>query len=185
MKEWKVLKQYYTKPEHYAGFGTAKALRKATGLPKSKIDSFLRTQDSYTFHKPARKRFATKYYHVTNIDDLWEADLNDMNAIKKYNEPYSYILTVIDVFSKFAWAVPLKTKHGAEVAKAFANIFSHRVPKVLQTDKGTEFTNKTFRDVLKKHGVQHYNTKNNVKAAVIERWNRTLKTKMYRYYTHK
>ena len=60
---------------------------------------------------------------------------------------YNYILTVIDVFSKYVWAIALKNKSGHEVSKAFQQIFKERIPKKLHTDKGTEFINKTAKDL--------------------------------------
>ncbi|GFW84095.1 uncharacterized protein TNCV_4877591 [Trichonephila clavipes] len=79
---------------------------------------------------------------------------------------------------------PLKTKRGTDIVKAFKTTFSMRKPKFLQTDAGTEFTNKTFQKFLKQEDVRFFTTHNNTKASVIERFNRTLKTKMWKYFTH-
>ena len=90
----------------------------------------------------------------------------------------SYILTVLDVFSKYAWAISIKNKSGCEVSNAFQQIFKERMPRKLHTDKGTEFINKTAKDLLKKHEIHWFATENNTEASVIERFNRTLKNRM-------
>ena len=106
--------------------------------------------------------------------------------------PYSsfnrgYILTVIDVLSKYAWAVPLKSKGGSETANAIAEIVreSERCPKNLQTDMGKEFYNADVQNILKKHNVNHYSTYLTLKASVVERFNRTLKNDMEDVYTQR
>lgn len=136
-------------------------------------------------HKPARKKFPTRRVITLDIDDLWQADLADMQNIKGKNKNYKYILTVIDTFSKLGHAVPLKSKTASEVAEAFEQIFKKHgnAPKNLQTDQGLEFFNSTFRDLLKKYNVNHYNTYTDKKASIVERWNRTLKTKMWKMFT--
>ena len=85
----------------------------------------------------------TRKYLVHDIDDQWQADLADVSAISRYNNGHRFILTVIDIFSRYAWARPLKSKHGIGVAKAFKSIFDEgRIPKRIQTDQGTEFENR-------------------------------------------
>ncbi len=110
-----------------------------------------------------------------------------MSNISRDNDGYRYLLTCIDVFSKFAFAVPLKTKGANEVTSAFENqIINERRCSMLQTDKGSEFTNSTFQNMLKKHGIYWYTSENDdIKAAVVERFNRTLKERIYRYFTYK
>ena len=90
------------------------------------------------------------------------------------------------MFSKKAYAQALKKKTGIEVAKAFDTVLTHsEIPKKLQTDAGKEFLNKVFQNLLKTRGIAHYTTASDMKACVIERFNRTLKTKMWRYFTAK
>ena len=95
------------------------------------------------------------------------------------------ILTVIDVFSRYAWARTLKTKTGEEMVEAFQNIFQEgKSPHLLQTDQGTEFENKKFQTFLRRWGVKHFSVKSPYKSGMVERFNRTLKTRMFRYFTH-
>ena len=98
-------------------------------------------QNTYTLHKQKRKNFLRNKVLVKNINEQFQADIVDMQMFSKHNNNYKYILTVIDVLSKYAFAKPLKTKSSKDVLKAFENIFKERKPFKLQTDKGKEFVN--------------------------------------------
>jgi hypothetical protein len=144
----------------------------------------LDSQETYSLHKPIRKKISRNYYDVSYIDETWECDLNDMRNLSKYNDGYQYLLTVIDLFSKYAWALPLKTKKAEDVIEAFNVILKKRKPLKVQSDKGTEFANEKFKAYLRKRGIKYYTTNQpGVKAAIVERFNRTLKEKMYKYFT--
>ena len=85
-----------------------------------------------------------------------------------------------------AWAVPLKNKTGQTLTEAFSTLFQQRKPAHLQTDEGTEFLNSSVQKLIKEYKINFYTSANeDVKAAVVERFNRTLKTKMWNYFTHK
>ena len=93
---------------------------------------------------------------------------------------------VIDVFSKYAWMIPLKNKSGPSLVEAFKVILSSgRKPEKIMTDQGTEFLNRHFRALMKEEDIELYNTYNETKASIVERLIRTLKTKMWRYFTAK
>ena len=96
-------------------------------------------------------------------------------------------MTVIDVFSKHAWVVPLKNKRGPTLVAAFHQIFAEgRKPLKLQTDKGAEFLNKAFQIFLKEEGADFFVTQNeDIKASIAERFNLQLKEKLWRYFTKK
>ena len=115
---------------------------------------------------------------VNGIDKIWAADLADMKAFEKDNDGYTFLLLVIDIFSKYGWIVPLKNKKGVNVAKALENIFQERKPEKLWTDKGTEFYNKDVKKLL-----DIYSTENEEKSSMVERWIRTMKEKMWKYFT--
>ena len=91
--------------------------------------------------------------YVAGIDGQWPADLADMQAIARQNKGARYLLTVIDVFSKFAWVAPIKSKDAATVTEAFQQILASaapRHPRRLQTDKSKEFFNSTFAGLMKR-----------------------------------
>lgn len=184
------MKKVYYDPLHPSSFGGVNRLRQGvedeTGqkVGVDKIQDFLSEQDAYTLHKPARVHFKRNRVFVTKPLKQFQADLCDMQALSKYNDGYNYLLTVIDVFSKKAYARVLKKKTGSEVTKAFESVLQEsQIPEKLQTDAGKEFFNKTFQTLIKKHGVTHFSTASDLKASVVERFNRTLKTRMWRYFT--
>ena len=106
-----------------------------------------------------------------------------MQAFSSFNKGFKYILTVIDVFSKYAGTVSIKDKSAASVTKAFKKMISDRIPKKLWVDVGKEFYNATFKKLLDKSKIDMYSTFNEGKAVVIERFNRTLKNIMWKYFT--
>ena len=180
------LKELYYNPSHSAGYASIDKLVKASGLPKAQVKTWLKAQPTYTLHKQARKRYPTRPYIVHDIDEQWQADLADVALLAKKNKGYHFILTVIDLFSRYAWARPLKTKRGEEVAAAFTSIFREgRIPKRIQTDQGKEFENRHVRALFEKHGIELFSVKSAYKAAVVERFNRTLKGRLWRYFTAK
>lgn len=132
-------------------------------------------------HKPVIKRFKTRKVITKGIDDIWEADLLVMSQYSKQNQGFKYILNVIDCFSKYAWGVALKTKTGKEVSEAFESILKSnggRKPRLLHVDQGKEFVNATFKKVLKKYDIEMYHTLSEVKAGMVERFNRTVNEKL-------
>lgn len=137
-------------------------------------------------HKNARLNFPRRHVIMKDIDDLWQADLIDMQSISKENKKYKFILAVIDTFSKYAWAFPLKSKTKDSVGNSFKILLvSGRVPKNLQTDNGTEFYNNIFQNLMKSYNINHYSTFSTKKASIVERFIRTLKSKLYKEFSLK
>src|SRR5271156_229495 len=100
------------------------------------------------------------------------------------NDGYRYILTLIDLFSRFAWAEPLRDKTGNEVAAALRCVFAKgRQLQRFQTDDGREFDNQVVQHLLSIENIRFFTVKSQFKAAVCERFNRTLKTKMWHHFT--
>ena len=104
-----------------------------------------------------------------------------MQGLAMQNGGMRYLLTVIYLFSKFAWAVPVHSKDFKVITTAFKQVLTAANPRHLrriQTDKGKEFINLDFQALLKRHGIQHFASESNQKAAVAKRFNRTIKTKI-------
>lgn len=140
-----------------------------------------RVQLAKELHHNIIKKFKRRRVMVSGLDATWASDLVVMPPDKNYK----YILTVLDVFSKYAWAVPLKSKTGVEMVEAFKKIFkdSGRKFKKLWVDKGTEYYNKIFLKFLKDNNCELYSTESELKCSVAERFNRSLKEMMYRKFT--
>jgi len=134
---------------------------------------------AYELHKPARKRFIRRAFKVIGINETVQIDLIDMQSYSKDNLGYNYILTLIDIFSKKAYAIPLKNKTGPVVTEAIQNILPKGV-KNIQSDQGNEFFNKHFKALMQKLGINHYHTYSTTKAAIVERFQRTLKNWLFR-----
>lgn len=176
----------YTRPSAAGSFTAVENLKRYSSGSYARIKRYLSKQDAYTLHKRRPIRFPRRKTYSKGIDDLYQVDLADMSNIARYNGSIRYLLTCIDVFSKRAWVVPILTKSARHVTEAFEKnilLLGNRC-RMLQSDKGSEFVAKTFQDMLKRYDIHFYTSENeDIKAAVVERFNRTLKTKMYRYFT--
>ena len=175
------LRTVYFDPKRVGSYGGVDTLRRVTHMPRKRVAEWLSEQDAYTLHKPARRHFKRRRVIVGFLRQQWQADLVDLSQLKKDNDGMTFLLTVIDVFSKVAWCVPMKNKSAASLVTALDSTFSRGWPKTLQTYQGLEFLNKSVQTLLKKHGIHHFSTHNaETKAIVVERFNRTLKTRMWR-----
>ena len=139
---------------------------------------------SEELHKSKRKNYPRRRIIVNHINEIFAADLVEMQKFSKLNKGYRYLLTCIDIFSKYSWVIPLKDKKGITIKNALEKIFNERKPKFLWTDKGKEFYNKQVQDLLNENNIKLYSTNNSeIKSAVIERFNRTFKNMMYKKFT--
>lgn len=187
----KTLEESYYDPSNPVSFSGAQNLIKKfkNKIDKKDVLNWLHSQDPYTKHYPTRRRFQRLHYDVSNIDNVWEADLADLRSLKSYNSGYSYLLVVIDVLSKYAWVEPLKDKSAPVVLQGFKKILARsggRVPGMIQTDKGKEFIADTVQKYFSSKGIDFRVARNpDIKAAIVERFNRTLKERMWRYFTYK
>lgn len=129
--------------------------------------------------RPKLKRFARRKVYSKGVDEIWTADLADFSQYSRQNRGYKFILVVLDVFSRYAWARPLKNKTGVQVTQAFEDIFKDgNKPIKLWTDRGTEFLNTNMSRMLETNGIELYSTYNEPKAMIAERFIRTLRKKI-------
>jgi len=172
----------YYDPKNPGSFGGVQSLSKVADQPARE---WLSGQETCTLHRPVRRNFQRRRIIFSGIDDQWQADLIDLTKLTKFNNGNTFVLIVIDVFSNFAWAEPLKNKPSKSVRKAFAKIVNRSgrkpLPLFLYTDRGLEFTNKLFQRWLKKKQI-HFLTPQNqeTKAAIAERMIRTLLSRVKR-----
>ena len=110
-----------------------------------------RKQFSAEIHKRAIKKFTRRKVIVNSIDDIWAMDLADLNSLISYNNEYRCMLCIVDVFSKFAWAVSLKDKTAETVLSAVQGVVKKikKTPKKFWVDQGSEFYNKKFQAWIK------------------------------------
>ena len=137
-------------------------------------------------HKLIIKKFEKRKVHAAFKDNIWGADLADMQLLSRYNKGIRFLLCVIDIFSKYAWVVLLKDKKGISIVKAFQSILkqsNRRKPNKIWVHKGSEFYNSSFEKWLRDNDIVLYSTHNEGKSVVAERFIRTLKSKIYKYMT--
>ena len=150
------------------------------------VKEYLTRQNAYTLHKPIRKQFERNKTKTFGLDMHWQSDLADMSSIKKYNSGYAYIVVCIDVLSRYAFAEVVKRKTPEAVGGALEIIMrkADRRPWFLMTDRGKEYAGSVFQDLLRKHGIQHhFATSPDVKCAIVERYIRTLKSRLWKWFT--
>ena len=137
-------------------------------------------------HKPIIRKFKKRKVYSAFKDNIWAADLADMQLLSRYNKGIRFLSCVIDIFSKYAWVVPLKDKKGISIVKALQIILKQsnsRKPNKIWVDKGSEFYNAYFKKWLRDNDIVMYSTHNEGKSVVAERFIRTLKSKIYKYMT--
>ena len=106
-------------------------------------------------------------------DNIWGVDLAGMQLISNYNKGIRYLLCAIDLFSKYAWVVPLKDKKGVTIVNAFQSI--------LNNSERSEFYNSNFKNWLPENNIEMYSTHNEGKSVAAERFIKTLKNKIYKH----
>ena len=151
-----------------------RAKERRTTAPKWKKD--LTTE----LLKSKRKTFQRRRIFSPDVDHIWTMDLLDIHRFSRQNTNFRFILVVLDVFSRFAWARPLKDKTAKSVANSLQDIIttSGRKPKKIWSDKGTEFYNSTVNSLLQRNNIELYSTHNEPKASIAERFIRTLRGKI-------
>ena len=190
-KQKQYLSELYGNPKKVGSLAGPESLYKAARregkfkFTLKQIKDWLRSSDTYTLHKPLNRKFKRERVIVGDINQEWQADLADMSWLRKANKNFKYFLLVIDVFSKMVRTAPLKSTTGKEVTEAFAKMLPSRkdIPVTLQMDKGSEFVNATFQNLLKQHKIKHFFTSSELKAMVSERAIKTIKLKLYKYFT--
>ena len=114
----KRLKSVYFDPKRVSSYGGVDALLRVTRVPRKIVEEWLSEQDAYTLHKPARRHFRRRRVVVGGPRQQWQADLVDLSNFKTDNDGMTFLLTVIDVFTKVAWCVPMKNKSAASLVTA-------------------------------------------------------------------
>ena len=133
-------------------------------------------------HKSIIRNFKKRTVYSRSKDNIWGANIADMQLISNFNKRFRFLLCVIDIFSKYAWIVPLKNKKGVSITDAFQKILddSNRKKNKIWVNKGSEFYNNSFKKWLKDSDIEMYSIHNEVKSVFVERFIRSLKAKIYK-----
>ena len=130
------------------------------------------------YSKRPKKNYVTNKTDVYYIDDVWSLDILDLKDYgPENNRNYRYVLVIIDNFSKYGWTVPLKNKNAQTIKDSFEKILitSKRKPNLIETDRGKEFYNNIFQDLLNKNNIKLYSRNSSFGAVFAERFNRTIR----------
>ena len=184
------LKKLYNDPKFAGSFGGVDRFYQEVkklypNVTKSKIKYFLETENAYTLHKDVRKPKRYRRVFTKSIDYLWQADLLDMQAHSEVNDGYRYINTIIDTFSKQLYMIALKSKTGIALTNAMKFLIIAKKPQYLQVDLGTEFYNTNFKNMLAHNNVKMYSTHSPLKTSIVERVQRTIRNRLWAYFTLK
>lgn len=182
------LKSKYHDPAFHGSFTGQRAFHdhlKKSGSRVSfkKVKDYLKSDDSYTLHKPIKRPKKFRRVYTKHIGYLYQIDLVDMQALSKDNRGFKWIINCIDTFSKKLWSLKVKNKKAKTIAEALEPLLTTNRPNKVETDGGTEFYNTHFKDLLRRLNIQLYSISSDRKCSIVERVNRTLKTRMYRLFT--
>ena len=135
--------------------------------------------------KPVIRKFNKIKVHSPFIDNIWDTDLVDMQLISKINKRFKFSLCVIDIYSKYAWVIPLQDKKGIIFDNAFQKLLdkSNWKPNKIWVDKDSKFYNRSINLFLKNNDIEMYSTYNEGKFAIAKGFIRILKSKIYKYMT--
>ena len=185
----KYLTSKYKDPKFPASFAGAdkfyRAIRKdgKFSVSRKQVENFLQSQDAYTLLRKVNRKFPRNKVITPYRGYLIDADTAHLIAYTKQNDGNAYILGAIDAFTKQAHAIPVKSLKSIDFIPALENLFS-KFDKVqhCRTDSGSEFKSKQAQQFFKDNGIKHYVTNNeDIKANIIERFFRTLKSKLYKF----
>lgn len=185
-----ILKDIYFNPNHSAAFGGVKRLYDHVKLIDQNITlkdvkKWLSLQKEYTLFKDTYKNFSRNKIYASYVNEQWEIDLLDYANLHRYNNGYKYLITIIDIFSKYLYVIPIKRKCMKEVTERFEILFKKIKPTKIRSDRGKEFDNREFRALCQKYDIIYFVTENQTKkCAIVERINRTLRHKIQRYMNH-
>ena len=188
------LREIYYNPK--TGFQSAeklyqKVLEDGLNVTRKEVKEWLKSQDTDTRYKPIVRRHKIRQTFVNYLGGQLRMDLADMGKYKNQNKDYYCILTAIEILSRYAFAIPVYRKDTSNITKALSellNKFKDRFgnyPNLVQFDDGKEFYDVGVKTLLEKHNIKYISTKSDKKAGIVERFNRTLKTVMWKYFYSK
>ena len=148
------------------------------------LNKFIERNETYSKFKPARQKFPRRKTKVHGPFNTYQLDLSDYRKFKYRNKHYGWILFIIDAFSRYGYCIPLKTKSGPNTVAALEKwlLSLNHFPKFLYSDAGTEFTSIRAKHLFQSRGIQHFILGGQHKAAIVERFQRTIKTNLEMYF---
>jgi len=180
----------YRTPGHPIAFSAPFTIYKYFNgrFPLRAITEALEHNDTYTLHREYKQPSGYNMYYVRERRHQFQADLIDIMSLKRYNRGITFLLVIIDLFSRKLWVMPLRNKSGLTTVTAFRDWIASlrgdlKSPARLLTDSGTEFYNRQVKDLMSSHNIEMQKAKNIHKAAIVERANKTIQILIYKYLT--
>ena len=189
MNDWeKYLEKIYFDPTHPASFEGPDRLYKTVkkegkfNITHAQIKKWIQNKESYSRNKGVLRNFERGRVIVAGIDDQFDIDLASLASYADENDGYKYLLVVIDIFSRYGWVEPIKDKSSTEIINAFQKILDEgRIPRRVRSDAAKDFTSNAFKDFLKDKGIFQMITHSEKQANYVERFIKTMKSKIFRY----
>lgn len=180
-----MLKRLYYNLKEPTAFSSSGPLQKASKKSIKTVQQFLENQPVYSRHKQVRYKFPRRQTKGLYVFSHVQADLIDLSSFSRQNKGYRYCLSMIDCFSRLAFTIPLYRKTGKEVATALEHIFERLqlFPAFLVSDRGKEFVNSSVKEYLSSRFINLIHPNSDIKCAMVERFNRTWETRLFKYLT--
>ena len=183
------LNEIYFNPKNVAAFSGLeklwKAVRPSGNVTKKQLKLWLREQDTYTAFFPLKKKFKRPKTISPRTNFIWGSDVAYMLAFKEENDNHPFFVVFIDIFSRYAYAEPLKNLQARTMLSAMQEVFEDVQPNLLYTDAGSEYVNRAVRQYLKIKNIKHYISRNEKKVAHAERLIKQIKRKLFQYMSEK
>ena len=177
-----VLRQYKDPSAPGSFQGPDKLHQSIPNISRSTVVDALTKENTYTLNRSVRRKFPRNSVTVEGIDSQWDLDLADLVLLERSNDGYKYFLLAIDIFSRYVWVRPLRTKYAKEIVTVLKSILAEgRQPQLIRTDGGREFQNATVKRFLAEQDIHLFSTYNETQANYAERAIKTIKSKLYRY----
>jgi hypothetical protein len=182
------IKAYYHDPKFSGSFGGKRRFYKALkakfpNVKRKEVEQFFRSDDAYTLHRGVQKPRKYRRVYSKGIDYCYNLDLVDMSSLADENRGFKWILVCICTFSRRVWCFKTKNKRGQTITEAIRGLLTTNRPKKIECDSGSEFVNKHFKTMLQKLRIKMYHVYSIRKGALVERYIRTMKTKMFKMFT--
>lgn len=185
MPPLRVIRRNYKLPHHPTSFSGLKRLKNFYNISDRESKRILSKIDSYSLHRETKKPKYRNPFFVYEKREQVQIDLIDISGLHQSNFGVKYLLTAIDLFTKYLVCLPMKRKDAETSKNVIWNMLTKMTPhpKKIMSDRGTEFTNRKVKDLFEEYNIQHILPDSDMKCVVVERVNKTIQNKIYHYLT--
>lgn len=173
----------YVKPGHPIAYSAPGRVAKYFNIKQAQAKHILEHIEGYTLHREYKQPKFYNPYYVHNRREQVQGDLIDVAKLSNENDGVKFLLLLIDIMTKKIWVLPLQSKSAANMRAAFVTWLGElqTKPKILKTDKGTEFTNRLVQTLLRERDIEWQAAFGTLKACIAERVNKTLQILIFKH----